>query len=327
MLVLSLVIRRHVATNNAASLATEAAFHNAVDLKRSIFSYIACNLETMLENGFLDDMDTRILSDLAGYIQDLQGSKLPVSRSGILADMAVQREAEWLADQDIPQIKARPPRVWKPRSPKIFATPPVRTKKSKGKGKQSLFDLPTESRDIEDMFDMEDDVTLPESAIAPTRGGTPSKQFQANASETPKGLPWKSSAVEGSKKVDLRSIMAEAETRSPQLGPSTPPTGIPGKYLPPSARRVPSVIGSSTSSAPGISPVQSSTPATARTERTGSWRANIPSNGTPGASPAFPTLGSTPLRPGAVKTPSQSGALKSDVIVPTRQPTVSRKSS
>ena len=174
---------------------------------------------------------------------------------------------------------------------------------------------------------MEDDVTLPESAIAPTRGGTPSKQFQANALETPKGLPWKSSAVEGSKKVDLRSIMAEAETRSPQLGPSTPPTGIPGKYLPPSARRVPSVIGSSTSSAPGISPVQSSTPATARTERTGSWRANIPSNGTPGASPAFPTLGSTPLRPGAVKTPSQSGALKSDVIVPTRQPTVSRKSS
>ena len=318
-----------MATNNAASLATEAAFHNAVDLKRSIFSYIACNLETMLENGFLDDMDNRILSDLAGYIQDLQGSKLPVSRSGILADMAVQREAEWLADQDIPQIKARPPRVWKPRSPKIFATAPVRTKKSKGKCKQSLFDLPTESRDVEDLFDMEDDLTLPDSAIAPPRGGTPSKQYQANVPETPKGLPWKSSAVEGSKKVDLRSIMAEAETSSPQLGPSTPPTGPSGtvKYLPPSARRVPSAVGSSTAGAPGISPVQSSTPTTARTERTGSWRANVPSNGSPAGSPAFPTLGSTPLRPGAAKNPSQSGALKSDVIVPTRQPTVSRKSS
>lgn len=196
------MIRRHVATNNAASLASEAAFHNAVDLKRSIFLYIACNLETMLENGFLDDMDTRILNDLASFIQDRQGSKLPVSRSGILADMAVQREAEWLADLDVPQLKARPPRVWKPRSPRIYATPPVQTKKAKGKGREklSLSDNQVDNRDPEDVFEMEDDLALPESALSPPRGSTPSKQFSAVSSDGSKGKPWGSSGVEATKK-------------------------------------------------------------------------------------------------------------------------------
>jgi len=201
VLVLSQVIRRHVATNNAASLASEAAFHNAVDLKRSIFLYIACNLETMLENGFLDDMDTRILNDLASFIQDRQGSKLPVSRSGILADMAVQREAEWLAELDVPQLKARPPRVWKPRSPRIYATPPVQATKPKGKGREklSLFDSQND-RDPEDVFEMEDDLALPESVFSPPRGSTPSKQFTAVSADGSKGSPWRSSGVEATKK-------------------------------------------------------------------------------------------------------------------------------
>lgn len=209
VLVLSQVIRRHVATNNAASLASEAAFHNAMDLKRSIFLYIACNLETMLENGFLDDMDTRMLNDLSSFIQDRQGSKLPVSRSGILEDMAVQREAEWLANQDIPQLKARPPRVWKPRSPRIYATPPAPSKKAKGKGKEklSLFDGPADNRDPEDVFEMEDDLALPDSVFSPPRGSTPSKQVSAASTDGPKGTPWRSSGVEATKKwVRLRIL-------------------------------------------------------------------------------------------------------------------------
>lgn len=130
---------------------------------------------------------------------------------------------------------------------------------------------------------------------------------------------------------DLRSIMAEAETKSPKLGPSTPPTGVPGKYLPPSARRTPSAAGPSVVSTvhPGISPVQPSTPGSVRPDRAASWR-NAPPTGSPAGSAsasAFPTLGSTPTRPGASKNPSQSGPPKNDVIVPTRQPTVSRKSS
>lgn len=134
------------------------------------------------------------------------------------------------------------------------------------------------------------------------------------------------------RRMDLRSIMAEAETKSPKLGPSTPPTGTPGKYLPPSARRTPSMAGSTVSSAgpPGISPVQPMTPGSVRTDRAGSWRNTVPAAGSPAASAsasAFPTLGSTPTRPSASKNPSQAGPSKNDVIVPTRQPTVSRKSS
>ena len=69
ILICSRVIIRHCNVYNAASLACEASFFQAEALQNSIFDYITASLETMLESGFLDDMDEDTLADLTKYIR------------------------------------------------------------------------------------------------------------------------------------------------------------------------------------------------------------------------------------------------------------------
>lgn len=216
----SQVILRHISITNASSLACEASFHNALDLKRSIFSYIACNLETMLENGMLDQMELRVLHDLASFVQDRQGMKLPVSRSGILLDMAVEKRLGWLEQQDIPFAKLRAPRHWKVKSPRIIpVNPQTPVRPGKERARQSIPAIG------DDIFAMEDDLPPPAiPANQPQKYVSP-KPTRELSSDLPSssGSPWRSKPVDPPRKTDLRSIMAEtAGRKSTAIGNSKP---------------------------------------------------------------------------------------------------------
>lgn len=181
---------------NAAALASEASFHNAQDLKASIFHYIACNLEAMMENGLLDDMDIRILNDLTVFVRDRQAEKLPLTRSGILLDMAMEKYRDWIILQDFPEPRLRIPRDIKPKSPKLTSTAvPTAFSKTKGKAKgvpASIRASPQmSSKTFNEELDM-DDLMLPDAApaVAPVSSGLPT------AETATKNSPWKSQAVE-----------------------------------------------------------------------------------------------------------------------------------
>lgn len=201
VLVCSAVIRRHVSILNASSLAAEATLHNATVLKRSLFSYIASNLETMLENGLLDEMDIRVLNDLTSYVQERQGVRLPITRSGILEQMVLEREAAWLAMQDLPVPRVRPYRsTWRPKSPRVQ---PVgggggeTTSRRKSKGKATaVTNGPEAKAEDNDIFDMDEE---PVDVLSLPSAVTAASAATASAPPREAGAPWKSAAAESSR--------------------------------------------------------------------------------------------------------------------------------
>ncbi len=195
VLLCSAVIRRHVAISNASTLACEASFYHAQDLKISIFSYIAANLETMLENGMLDQMDIRVLYDLASFVQEKQGLRLPITRSNVLLEMAMEKNALWLEMQDLPIPRLRAPRQWKVRSPRIQPTV-VETNRQKERPRTISLEAPTldNSRD-DDIFAMEDD--LPSSITSNSVKAAPF--VSAADSSGSIASPWRSKTLEPQK--------------------------------------------------------------------------------------------------------------------------------
>jgi hypothetical protein len=198
-------VRRHINTMNAAALAAEASFHNANDLKSSIFHYIACNLEAMMENGLLDDMDIRILNDLTNFVRDRQSEKLPLTRSGILLDMAMERHRDWMMMQDFPEPRLRYPRDIKPKSPRLTSTQaPTPFSKSKGKAKGPVNDIRTSpqmagSKAFNEELDM-DDLMLPDAAPAPSAATQPLSDTLDSSGA--KNSAWRSQAIEAKRYVN-----------------------------------------------------------------------------------------------------------------------------
>lgn len=328
VLVCSNVIRRHVTTLNAAALVMEAAFHNAIALKLSIQWYIACNMETMMENRLLDDMDIRNLNDLANYAQGRQGMRLPITRSGIVVDMQIEKHRSWLDDQDIARSQLRAPRVWRKRASPLLSptTPAVKNKKGKRRASEapdSPLAAPRTPAVAEDIFDMDDDPLPP--AVTSSR---PSSAIKP-------GQPWKSQAVE-SAKTDLRSIMAEASQQRTPSKPSAISVPLSGRATPSTPWSATPNKGASPTATPPLRPV---------TDRVASWRSPTPTQGPPntGVNSAFPALGSSkssparpiapqagPSRPSAsplVGNVAQPSPSLPRVIVPTRLSAPPRKNS
>ncbi|CED83705.1 Uncharacterized conserved protein, contains ankyrin and BTB/POZ domains [Phaffia rhodozyma] len=108
VLVCSSVVLRHITIHNACGLLADASFFHANALRESIELYISQNMETMLESHLLDNMPSDILANLSSYVHRRQGLRLPISRSGVLLTAAMERQAEWLALQDVPKPYLRP---------------------------------------------------------------------------------------------------------------------------------------------------------------------------------------------------------------------------
>jgi len=102
VLICSEILLSHLSPSNACSLLSDAIHYNAVELARSIESYMAANLEMFLESRILDDLETTMVRHLAEYTRREQLEKSPITRSNKLASYAMDKHKEWLALQDIP---------------------------------------------------------------------------------------------------------------------------------------------------------------------------------------------------------------------------------
>lgn len=221
VLVCSRVIAKHCNPYNAAALATEASFYQATTLKESIFDYIICCMETMLESGLLDDMDEDVLRDLTGVIGAKQGDKMLIPRSGLLVDELMWKHRDWLLLQDIPIPRVRAPTKWKPRSPVVQPT----------KSPQIAPRSPAATPDLKPLSSAQDEIfSMDEDQPSPPTPSTPARASASGRPMTPLSLPagsskapvWKSRTVQ-QEKVDLRNIMAEtAASKAPRSTPSTP---------------------------------------------------------------------------------------------------------
>ncbi|KAF8316609.1 hypothetical protein DL93DRAFT_745756 [Clavulina sp. PMI_390] len=236
ILICSSVIIQHVNVMNACALLADASYYSATSLVRRLQTYMAMNLECLLENRILEDMHIDLVAQLAMAIQGEQAKKLNVSRSNRLVNEALEKHAEWLKLQDIPQPIIRSskailapkhsPRLSPTtvnvgktprRSPKVLpGSPPVRaltSTKEEGLG--------------DDIFDMDDDPIPPLSLSSPERTSPmtipalkETRDSSSSLSTTPTPAPvWRAPSVPASK-MDLKTIMAEAAQNSPRLGPS-----------------------------------------------------------------------------------------------------------
>lgn len=124
MLVCSNIIIRHVNVMNVCALLADASYFSATELVLRLQTYMAMNLECLLENRILEDMDIDLIAQLAKAIQGEQAKKLNVSKSNRLVSQALEKHAEWLKLQDIPQPIIRSSRaILAPRhSPRLSPT-------------------------------------------------------------------------------------------------------------------------------------------------------------------------------------------------------------
>jgi hypothetical protein len=198
---------RHVNTHNACSLAVEAGFYQATKLRQAILDYIIVCMETMLESGLLDDMDSDTLIELSAAIKAKQEAKLPTPKRELLVNQAMNTHKDWLALQDYPTPRLRTtPRQWRThRSPKLS---PVEFTSGRfaSRGSPSPLASPelapfTPSTGIDEMFSMDDDAVLKGlDDVHISSHGTP----RASGASTPIGRAtgpvWKSRAVEAERK-------------------------------------------------------------------------------------------------------------------------------
>lgn len=64
---------------------------------------MTANMESLLESRMLDDMPYALVKQLAKFARQQQLEKSPFSRSGVSVEKAMEKHAEWLKLQDIPE--------------------------------------------------------------------------------------------------------------------------------------------------------------------------------------------------------------------------------
>ncbi|KAG8752328.1 hypothetical protein FRC14_007137 [Serendipita sp. 396] len=97
-------ILQYVDLHNACSILVEASHFNAVDLVSSLHSYMANNLETLLEMHVLDDLSPDNLKSFTEFVRQQQKTMHPFIRSGGNIPSLEAKWGEWLALQDIPDV-------------------------------------------------------------------------------------------------------------------------------------------------------------------------------------------------------------------------------
>lgn len=102
-----------VTLRNVCSILVEAAFYEANDLVRTCFEFLASSMETVLEGRLLDDLPPDLISSLSTFVQERQGARMPISRSGMLVDDLMIKHKSWLAEQDI-AIQSGGAKKWRP---------------------------------------------------------------------------------------------------------------------------------------------------------------------------------------------------------------------
>ncbi|KAI5119669.1 hypothetical protein M0805_007759 [Coniferiporia weirii] len=247
LLVCSSVILKYININNVCCILSDATHFHATHLIASLQGYMARNMETLLESRTLDDLADLHIRQLSTFVRACQMEKLPVTRSGTLVNRALENCKDWLALQDIPQpfVPGRRGGLsgHARQSPKLSPTQAG----SKRNGRPLLGHLsptfgpsngprstlpPTATSDgtvsgPDDIFVMDDDVREDIPPLSLPAGQINDSSIPTTVDlEPPTGTysPWKAKANQQPPRMDLRTIMAEAEgQRSTPFSSGTPP--------------------------------------------------------------------------------------------------------
>ncbi|KAL5492938.1 hypothetical protein ACEPAI_4386 [Sanghuangporus weigelae] len=236
LLVCSSVILQFLNINNACAILSDASHFNAKQLVSSVHGYLAWNLETLLESRMLDDLPVHLLRQLADFIRARQSEKLPVTRSEMMVEKALETWKDWLALQDIPQtiVPGRKSYAGHTRhspklSPEMVAATSKRNRRTSAVQSSTSYSPPqdlhhpitppsapiqkTVEASSDDIFMMDDVQDVPPLNLSSAQDSTSSvtpKDGHLRASGT--YSPWKARVSQlPSSKLDLRAIMAEAE--------------------------------------------------------------------------------------------------------------------
>ncbi|KAF9517081.1 hypothetical protein BS47DRAFT_1390126 [Hydnum rufescens UP504] len=318
VLICSSVILRHVSIMNVSSLLADASFYHATDLVNRLQEYAAINLECLLESHLLDEMAPDLISQFASFIRSEQARKLPISRSNRLIDEALAKNAEWLALQDIPQPMARSSKAILAirNSPRLSPLATTIGKPNRRSPPATAPVTPSALKAVDALgdgiFAMDDEPIPAISLDSPT----PSKT-RSDPKEEPQLLPvataWKGKAPYLTSKVDLKTVMAEAESGRSPGSPSGSRTRVVG--FQPTATPSPTVssIPRDTRKPWGVPETAPSSSSLSRGSPS-----SFPPPSTPNSSGPLPSKVTAPRRPisrpGGVPYPTHLGS----VITPAR---------
>ncbi|OSX64580.1 hypothetical protein POSPLADRAFT_1073959 [Postia placenta MAD-698-R-SB12] len=308
------VILKYVSVWNACSVLSDASHYNAAALVDAVHDYLAVNAETLLESRMLDDMRGNLVKQLSAFIRRRQLEKYPVSRSNKLVDAAMETHRAWLALQDIPQTIVPNPRVGalgdrdsaKLSPPGPMRSFPLTAHATSAPGspliRPEATAKPAANMPADDELFLMDEPDA--SPVTPIPGKPPAiSAVPADSPRKPVG-GWKATSVVP--RVDMKAIMAEAETAAAPKRPAPIPVArVSSGGATPTPRGTPPRDGSKPLK-PLIPPTATATP---RTVSGSSWR--IPSTAKPGSSPPNTAAGGS--RPDA-----------SASLVAKRAPAVSR---
>ncbi|KAG8221195.1 hypothetical protein J3R82DRAFT_2760 [Butyriboletus roseoflavus] len=237
VLLCSRIVLKYLNVYNACYLLTDAIHFNAVDLADRIQTYMAANIEMLLESRILDDLDPRVVRKLSEHARAEQAAQSPVSRSDKLGRAALEKHKEWLALQDIPVPIIPSQKPWSAKD------------SSKLTGRRLRFYSPTTSPVLhpslappppmgDDIFAMDDADRGPSLKLdsAHASGG---EEMLVSVTTVGSAKPrWKKNLA--MPRTDLKAIMAEAENgkrqvhaRTPDsqgVGPSREPGPTPGRH-------------------------------------------------------------------------------------------------
>ncbi|GAA6003739.1 hypothetical protein JCM10207_003573 [Rhodosporidiobolus poonsookiae] len=356
--VCSAVLRSFVTLQNVVSILCDAAFYEARDLARACMYFLSSSMETALEGGLLDDLPSDLLVALTAFVQERQGAKMPVSRSGLLLQEVLAKHADYLADIDV----GRPTGAAKRYKPSIVpASPkpspsllspqlspqlqPTKSPRMQPKPSPSLAPV----GEVDEPFALDEDfllepststaqrgVTSPppqaipsmarrRSSVAPVSSSPSQASFMPLGSPPPSRLqPWSSPAVAEPVRapLDLRSIMASETAALGRRASGSRPSPV----VSPAAG--PSGLSASSPSWRPVPVARASSLASIQNEQA-----------TPRRPQASASAASTPVRPSPASasraTPPATSpsprldpaAAKGPVYTPSRLPPASRTSS
>jgi len=205
---------------------------------------MTANMETLLESQMLDDMPPALIKQLSQFVRQKQSEKAPVSRSNLLVDKALKRQAGWLALQDIPQPIVRTNRFPARKDSSGLPSPSPNRRAHQPSVNGSLPSSPTigsqpaprPSLPGDDIFIMDDADALPSSnmdhATQPQSRPKDVKDVTGpvavwKASSVPRSVCFwfflKSSSLNLSHRVDMKAVMAEAAQMANSRPPVLPP--------------------------------------------------------------------------------------------------------
>ncbi|KAF4611303.1 hypothetical protein D9613_007260 [Agrocybe pediades] len=103
VLLCSAVILAHSNITNACYILADATHYHVLPLIEKMQEYITVNMESFLESHLLDEIPYALVKQLAKFVKERQIEKSPYSRGQAHLNAVMEKNADWLAIQDIPE--------------------------------------------------------------------------------------------------------------------------------------------------------------------------------------------------------------------------------